>query len=152
MSLKDKLKKLRDSSDDFKIDWEKNRNEWIDSVNHLFEIIQYDWLSELEDEKLLRIQTLPIYITEEHIGKYSIDKMEITYATGSIVFEPVGRNIIGGEGRIDLYLKGEFGKGIMLILFREDGQDNWFLVRKQNRREQEILSKESLEKVIEQWI
>ena len=78
--------------------------------------------------------------------------MEITYATGSIVFEPAGRNIIGGEGRIDLYLKGEFGKGLMLILFRENGQDNWTLVNKQNRREQELLSKESLEKVIEQWI
>jgi len=152
MSLKDKLKKLRDSSNGSEIDWEKNKNKWINSVNHLFEIIQDDWFSELEDEGLLKIQTLPIYITEEHIGKYSIDKMEITYATGSIVFEPAGRNIIGGEGRIDLYLKGEFGKGLMLILFRENGQDNWTLVNKQNRREQELLTKESLEKVIEQWI
>jgi len=44
MSLKDKLKKLRDSSNGSEIDWEKNKNEWINSVNHLFEIIQDDWL------------------------------------------------------------------------------------------------------------
>lgn len=152
MSLKDKLKTLRDSSDDSKINWEKNKNEWINSVNHLFEIVQDDWFSELKAEGLLKIKTLPIYITEEHIGKYSIDKMEITYATGSIIFEPIGRNIIGGKGRIDLYLKGEFGKGLMLILFRENSQDNWFLVSKQTSRDQKLLSKESLEKAIEQWI
>jgi len=152
MSLKDKLKKIRDSSDDSEINWEKNKNEWIDSVNCLFKIIQDEWFSELKDEGLLKIQTLPINITEEYIGKYSIDKMEITYAAGSIVFEPVGRNIIGGKGRIDLFLNGEYGKGCMLILFRENGQDNWCLVKKQNRHEQELLSKESLEKVIEQWM
>ena len=45
MSLKDKLKRLRDSSNGSEIDWEKNKNEWIDSVNHLFEIIQDDWFS-----------------------------------------------------------------------------------------------------------
>ena len=152
MSLKDKLKTLRDSNDDSKINWEKNKNEWIDSVNHLFEIVQDDWFLELKDEGLLKIKTLPIYITEEHIGKYSIDKMEIIYATGSIIFEPIGRNIIGGIGRIDLYLKGEFGKGRMLILFRENNQDNWFLVSKKTSHDQKLLSKESLEKAIEQWI
>lgn len=152
MSLKDKLKKLRDSSDDSKIDWEQTKNKWIDSVNHLFKIIQDDWFSELENEGLLTIQIFPISITEEHIGPYSINKMEITFARDSIVLEPVGRNIIGGEGRIDFYLKGEFGKGVMLILFREKEKDNWFLVYKQNRRQRELFSRKSLEKVIEQWI
>ena len=152
MSLRNKLKKIRDSSDNSEIDWGKTKNDWINSVNNLFKIIKDEWFSELEDEGLLKIQMFPIYLIEEHIGKYSIDKMEITYNTGSIVFEPVGSNIIGGEGRIDLFLKGEYSKGWMLILFRENGQDNWSMIKKQNRREPKLLTKKFLEKMIEQWI
>ncbi len=152
MSLKNTLKELRNSREDSKIDWEKNKNEWIDSVIRLYKKIQDDWFAELEDEELIKIQLLPISVFEEHIGTYSIDKMEISYATGNIVLEPVGRNIIGGEGRIDFYFKGEFSKGIMLILFRDNGEDNWFLVSKQNSRDRELLTKTTLEKAIEKWI
>ena len=152
MSLKDKLKKLRDSSDKTVIDWEKNKRDWIDSVNKLYDSIQEHWFIELEDEGLLKIQLTPISITEEYIGSYSINKMEISFATGDIVIEPVGRNIIGGEGRMDFYLKGELSKGLMLILFREEGEDQWFIVSKQNRRKKELLTKSTLEKVIDQWI
>ena len=107
VDLRKKLQNLRNSSDETKIDWEYNKNEWVDSVNLLFETIQNNWFTELENEGLLKIETFPVSITEEHIGTYSINKMEISLPRKSIVFEPVGRNIIGGEGRIDLYLKGE---------------------------------------------
>ncbi len=152
MSLKEKLENLRDSSEDTHIDWTKNKNEWIDSVNSLFNIVKNDWFSDLEDDGLLKIETSPISISEEHIGAYAVNKMEITYSTSCIVLAPVGRNIVGGEGRIDLYKKGEFGKGLMLILFRENGADNWFAVSKGNRYEKELLSRSSFEKIIEQWI
>ncbi|MEA1967032.1 MAG: hypothetical protein U9N77_02270 [Thermodesulfobacteriota bacterium] len=152
MTFKEKLKELRNSSEDTKIDWGKNKKDWIDSVKLLFSTIQDDWFSELEAEGLLKINTSLISISEEYIGTYTIDKMEITYSTSCVVFAPVGRNIIGGEGRIDLYLKGEFGKGLMLILYRENNTDNWFIVSKESRREKELLSKSSLERTIEQWI
>ena len=152
MSLKDKLKKLRDGGKDTKINWGKKKKDWIDSVNRLYKKIQDDWFAELEDEELIKFQLVPISVVEEDIGTYSINKMEISYATGSIVLEPVGCNIIGGEGRMDLYLNGEYSSGFMLILFRENGEDSWFTKSKQNQHEQEILTKITLEKAIEQWI
>ena len=152
MSLKDKLEKLRDRGENSKIDWGKYKDEWIDSVNRLYKIIQDDWLAELENKELLKLEFFPISITEEQIGIYSINKMEISYATDSIVLEPVGGNIIGGKGRIDFYLKGEYGKGLMLILLRENNTDSWFLVSKQFRSDRELLTKRTLERVIEQWI
>ena len=100
----------------------------------------------------MKINTSPISISEEDIGAYAINKMEITYGTNCIVLAPVGLNIVGGEGRIDLYQEGEFAKGLMLILFRENGADNWFVIRKDSMREKELLSKSSFEKIIEQWI
>lgn len=152
MSLKEKLQELQNSNKESHIDWEKNKKEWIDSVKLLFHTIQADWFSELEAEGLLRIETLPISISEEYIGNYLIDQMEITSTTHSIVFSPIGSNIIGGEGRIDLYLRGEYGKGVMLILSRENNADTWFIINKELRQEKKILSKISLEKIIEQWI
>lgn len=152
VDLRKKLQNLHNDSEKIKIDWEYKKKEWIDSVNLLFETIQNNWFIELERDGLLKIETHPISITEEHIGTYSINKMEIVFPTDNIVLEPVGRNIIGGEGRIDFYLKGEFGKGLMLILFREQEVDKWFLVSKDSRKEKELLSKGSLEETIEQWI
>ncbi len=152
MSLKDKLKELHGDSEHHKIDWKQNKENWIKSVYDLFTTIEEEWIDELLDEGLLTVKNLPISINEENIGTYLINKIEIIYPNGSIVLEPVGADIIGGEGRIDFYLKGEFGKGLMLILFHENDKDNWFLINKQQGYEQELLSKESFEKIIEQWI
>ncbi len=152
MSLKDKLIKLRDNNKAPKINWEKNKNDWLDSVNRLYKKIRDEWFAELEDEDLLKFSIAPISITEEDLGTYSVNKMEISYATDSIVLEPVGSNIIGCEGRIDLYLKGEYSNGLMLILFPENGKDSWFIIDKQNRRAREKLTAITLEKAIEQWI
>lgn len=152
MSLKDKLQSLRNNDDEKKIDWENSKKRWIDSVNLLYETIQNDWFAELASEGLLKFETHPISITEEHIGTYSLNKMEIIFPSDNIVLEPIGGDIIGGDGRIDFYLKGEFGKGLMLILFCEQEVDKWFLVSKKNRKDRELLSKNSLENIIEQWI
>ncbi len=152
MSLKEKFRKLRASDGDGKIDWEKNKKAWIESVNCLYKTMHDGWLSELEDENLLSIEYAPISITEEYIGTYVIDKMEISYPKGCIVLEPVGRNIIGGEGRIDFYFQGEISKGVMLILFHKDSEDEWFMVSKQDKHDRYLLTRSTFEKAIDQWI
>ena len=152
MTLKDKLKKISDKKETNIIDWEKNKEEWIKSVDKLFTIIQDHWFSELEDEGLLKIFISTVSISEEFLGTYSISKMEILFATGSVILEPLGRNIIGGHGRIDCYLKGEISNGIMLILNRENNEDKWFVVNKQNRTNRELLTQSKFEEVIDKWI
>jgi len=152
MTLKEKFRKLRSADDNGKIDWDINKKEWIDSVDRLYRLVHDVWLSELENENLLKIEYAPISITEEHIGTYSIRKMQIFYPKGCIVLEPVGRNIIGGEGRIDFYLQGEISQGVMLILFHKDSEDEWFMVSKQDRHERHLLTRSSFEKAIDQWI
>lgn len=153
MSLKEKLENIRDNEEENNVDWIDRKNQWVNSVNSLFHIIKNDWLSHLIDENLLKIKTSSFSTSEEYIGSYNINKMEITYSTTScIALEPIGRNIIGGEGRIDLYKKGEVSKGLMLILFRENGEDNWYVISQTSRDERELLSKSSFENIIEKLI
>ena len=152
MSLKDKLRQLSKGTDDAPIDFEKQKSKWLTSVRNLYQTIQDKWLSDLEAEGLIKIERNPISLSEEDIGTYSIEKMEICYSTGSVVLEPVGCNIIGGDGRIDFYLRGTFSKGFMVILVREDDKEEWHLMNKQNKDNRKVLSKTTLEETIEQWI
>ena len=46
-------------------------------------------------------------ITEENIGRYEINKMIITMLNQHVTLEPIGSNLIGAYGRIDL--KGKKG-------------------------------------------
>ncbi len=152
MSLKDKLRQLSKETDDAPIDFEKLKSKWLTSVGNLYQTIQEKWFSDLEAEGLIKIERNPISLSEEDIGTYSIEKMEICYSTGSVVLEPVGCNIIGGDGRIDFYLRGKFSKGFMVILVREDDKEEWHLVDRQNKDNRKVLSKTTLEETIEQWI
>jgi hypothetical protein len=152
MGLKDKLTKLRDGEDESKIDWKKNKQLWVNSVDKLYKTIQDQWFCELEDEGLLNINTIPISIVEEYIGKYTIPKMEISFPSGCVILEPVGRNIVGGKGRIDFYLRGNYGSRLMLILYYEQGEDIWMIKDKEKKFKNVMLSNESFEKVIEKWI
>ena len=128
MTLREKLEKIQNSPKESIIDWDKSKRIWIESVDTLFNSIKNSWLIELVNQKLLEIKTSSINLVEEHLGRYSIDKIEISFDRYSIVLEPVGQNIIGGEGRIDIYLKGVYSEKVMLILSRENGNDNWLLI------------------------
>jgi len=153
MSLKKKLRQISsDISYISSIDVKKQKDKWLKSVDHLYKTIQEEWLSDLEAEGLIKIERNAISLNEEDIGTYSIEKMEICYSTGSVVLEPVGCNIIGGDGRIDFYLRGKFSKGFMVILVHQDDKEEWHLVDKQNKNNRKVLSKNILEETIEQWV
>lgn len=151
MSLKEKLKKLQETKSEKKINWEEIKKEWINSVNKLYSDIR-NWFSELESEGLLKILTSSITIFEEEIGTYSIDKMEIAVGNKDIILEPVGTNIIGADGRIDFYLNGEISNREMMVLIRENNVDNWYIINKINRNEKNLLTREFIERKLEEWL
>lgn len=151
MSLREKLEKGKEKTRS-PIDWNKNKEIWIRSVDELFGKIAGEWLLDLINDGLLSVKYHRITITEEHMGTYDIDKLEICSNDSSVMLEPVGRNIIGGEGRIDFFLKGEYGNGRLLILFREEGLDRWYMIHKQDKRNRTLLNKESLEGALEEWL
>lgn len=82
--------------------WKKTRDEWIARVNDLFRLI-HNWLKPLEDNDYLKISYTDTSISEELLGHYTLMKMIITFFNNErIELEPVGLDIIGARGRVDM--------------------------------------------------
>ncbi len=47
-------------------------------------------------------------INEEYLGSYETKKLILNFNSDTVIFTPVGRNIIGARGRIDM--EGKAGK------------------------------------------
>ena len=90
MSLKDKLKKEIESAENSKVDWEKRRSEWLDSVKELHDLIM-DWFNDYKTEGLVEFKFSQKENHEEYIGNYSVNILHLCFSTGKeIVVEPIG--------------------------------------------------------------
>lgn len=127
MSLEDKLRSLAERTAKEKVDWAGQRSEWISAVDLLYDDIE-GWLKSWTVKEYLTLARSPIPKSEERLGDYEIDTLEVTAGDQTIVFEPFGRNVIGALGRIDVYLRGFKSDGQLLVrLVDEKGDVRWEL-------------------------
>ncbi len=99
------------------IDWDKKKEEWINVVDQLIEQIKEwsddkSWLSE-KNEKTIR---------EENIGQYPASCLIVKTPQGILSIDPVGRDIIGADGRVDIISFPSFNR---MLLVRID--NNWII-------------------------
>ncbi|NLX14938.1 MAG: hypothetical protein GXY44_14990 [Phycisphaerales bacterium] len=99
------------------IDWDKRKQTWCGLVAELMREIK-TWAGE---EGWL-VQERQKQITEEHLGTYSVPELTIKTPGGYVVAEPVGRNIVGADGRIDIV---SFPSLNRILLVR--AHDQWHL-------------------------
>jgi hypothetical protein len=99
------------------IDWGRKRTEWEELLRELAAQIQ-GWCG----KKVWPCETIETPITEKQLGSYLGITLHIHTGTGALIVEPVGRNIIGGEGRVDIYSVRTFAR---VLLIRD--QDHWAL-------------------------
>jgi hypothetical protein len=79
------------------VDWEQKRDDWLAKLRDLMDSIkswaeQRRWFVD-EQEKT---------IEEDHIGQYGVPTLFIQAPSGKIHVEPIGCNIIGAQGRVDI--------------------------------------------------
>ncbi len=131
MSVKDLVVKLV-AEKGTEVDPKKTLAEWLDQVDKLYRRVE-DWLRELLDEELMKaikIRREQTGLSEEPLGDYQIDKLVIEIVDKWIVFDPVGRMIMGSLGRVDLFRMGYKLDGYMLLLFAGDqGAFHWHVVK-----------------------
>ncbi|RLC15000.1 MAG: hypothetical protein DRI57_13565 [Deltaproteobacteria bacterium] len=108
--------------------WNKKRDEWIGRVNNLFTLI-YSWLKPLEDNDYLKISYKDISISEQSLGRYSVREMIITFFNNDkIELGPVGLNIIGARGRVDMKM------GMRTIgIIGTDDDSGWMFSERESR-------------------
>ena len=74
---------------------------WTTAVDTLFQKAQ-QWISGSGHEDW-QVTYSTADVTEESVGRYNVRVMEISTRQGRLVLEPVGLDVIGAKGRIDLY-------------------------------------------------
>ena len=89
------------------------RDEWIACIADLLSRIekwacQENWETAREEKE----------ITEDLIGTYSVPTLKIRTPNGLVYVEPVAQNVIGADGRVDIYSWPSLHR--LLLIRRED--------------------------------
>jgi hypothetical protein len=152
MTLEEKLKRLAERAGEEKADAKERRDEWISAVNSLYDKVE-NWLKPFSDKKYLTVIRTPMQKTEELLGDYEIDTLEIRAGDETVVMEPFGRNVIGALGRIDVFLRGFKSDAQMLLrLTNLEGELRWELwEHKFPGSPRYPFNEDSLEKLLNKW-
>jgi hypothetical protein len=137
------LKKKKEQ--DRTVDWEDRKNKWTKSVTDFYNNV-HKWLYPFTEKALLKIKVKEIMVSEEYIGTYKLNQLDIFLGNDIISLIPRGTLILGSYGRIDM--KGP--KGDRLIIEQKWGE--WKFVTKVNRRELWDVNNESFESAIQDLV
>ncbi len=97
----------------------KTLSEWLSQLEQLFNDIER-WLEPAKKEGL-EIGRSKVEISEERLGTYVAPVLEIAFAGTKVRLEPVGRQVVGALGRVDIYSPLGVNKLVLLT-------DGWYLV------------------------
>ncbi|WP_044749401.1 hypothetical protein [Bacillus alveayuensis] len=75
------------------------------------------FLAPLQEKGLLSLDWEEVKKYEEYLGEYATNKLYINFPNQKVVIEPIGKNIIGAMGRIDMI--GKNGNIKFLLVDKE---------------------------------
>jgi len=100
--LEEFLSRQKMSEEEKKINWGIERDVFVNAVKSFYTKIE-ELLQPLSKKQLLTIEYVERYrVQEEYIGTYETPQMIIVFNGQRVTFTPVGTNIIGAYGRIDM--------------------------------------------------
>jgi hypothetical protein len=99
--------KKNDKEDPEPFDRDMLREEWLQYVQQFFDRI-LSYLKELIESNDITVKYHAKTINESSIGEYNVQRMILWFKRNEVVLDPIGRNIIGAKGRIDM--KSNAGK------------------------------------------
>jgi hypothetical protein len=102
-------------------DWNARRRKWLRNIAALHKAVR-SWLAELENEKLATLRESWATIGEPSFGLfYRVKVLNIMVGNQRVEFLPIGTEIVGAEGRIDV--RGRKSRAILALI-----EGKWELV------------------------
>jgi len=95
------INQVNQKTDEPKIDWDKIRDEWLIYLGEFYKTIE-SFLEEYKRAGKLSYDYSKKEIFEEYIGNYTVDVMDVRLGEHKVRLEPIGTNLIGAHGRVDL--------------------------------------------------
>jgi hypothetical protein len=116
---------------------------WLTGLNQLYAKINA-WLSVPIQEQIAIVSYEETTLVEDFVNPYVVKSLCINVGTESVILKPMGMNVIGAAGRVDMV--GEEGI-IMLVLLKQENQENeeyqWHIVIRTTPNQYFPLVKES---------
>ena len=107
-------------TDEPEVDWDQKRREWLQYLGQFYERVE-TFMCQYIDQGSVRVErdgTKELY--EEFIGRYTAKTMALEIGRNRIEFDPVGTNLIGAKGRVDM----RSAKGtVKFVLVPEDATE-----------------------------
>lgn len=106
-------KKNKESQSEAKVDWNKEKKEWLKYLSDLHTDIE-GFLSKYVKAKKINLKKYPVIIEEENIGEYRANAISIQIGNESVVLRPIGTMLIGSKGRVDIEGNGKTRKIVLV--------------------------------------
>jgi hypothetical protein len=153
MSLKDKLKVQKGIEKDQNFDWQGLKVKFERQYELLINNIK-ETFKEYVEEDLAEIIDYRVDIEEKNNGEYQINSIKIHLNKQTIIFQPVGAEILGASGRFDFYPLGkkDLAKKVLLEKSKDKSEDAWIFWEPNGPYHRKSFNKNSLEDIIEDWM
>ena len=123
------------------------RQEWIANCEKLMSRIT-EWLQPLKDKNWLEIQSENIPIREDQLGDYEALSLRLIFLDSQILtFRPVGRFILGAQGRVDVV-----SGSTLLVMLVHKGNDEWDFAKREGRYEKPVRRWEFNKSALEEFL
>lgn len=133
MSLRDTLKAANEkAAEAARAEADKPRiiSEWKADVGRFNQQVRA-WLDAYSSDGTILIKSYAQDYTEEYLGRYTAEAMELKAGPFIIFIRPVGRIIFGAIGRIDMYRQGRNDEGsVVRFLRRRESDASAWMIRK----------------------
>jgi hypothetical protein len=129
------------------IDREGNKKIWLNGLDRLYTNINA-WLHSLIQEKVVAVNYEEMILAEDFMASYRVKNMHITVGTELVSLKPMGMNVIGAAGRVDM--EGEEGTVMLVLLSKEVNHYQWYIVVRTSQKQYFPLVKESFTDALEQ--
>jgi len=156
MALEKKLKNYKQFVDSRKKqDWSDYTEQWKKDVSHIQHLIIYKWFNNLEEEKLVTFNIIPVARYEENIGAYAITILVIVFPNyKTIIIEPIAGLVIGSDGKVEMFMQGSIKEKVVILrkLKPNSKTADWTIIKQYNGKEQFVFNKTNVEKIFEEWL
>ena len=88
-------------TDEPKVDWDQKRQEWQQYLCQFYELVG-TFMRKYIDQGKVHVQQGTKELHEEFIGTYTVKTIALKIGPNRIEFDPVGTNLIGAKGRVDM--------------------------------------------------
>lgn len=148
MSLEEKAKRLAEAKKLEAFDWIAARKLWLSCLQERHETIA-KWLGPLEAKNLVALRKVPVRISEEHVGVYGADALVLEFGDEGVVLEPMGANVSGARGRVDVFRRGNRPRAMMILLTGPKEAPIWEIWPSPDPRDRVQLNQQSFETLLE---